>query len=123
MWQSFIVTEQINAGELITLDEAANRLGLSVGKVRRLIEEHDLITIADGKERKVPAHLIKDKETLHGLRGTIILLLDCGLTIGEIVQWLYTDNENLQQHEGTPMAALLAGHKSPVRRAAQMLAI
>lgn len=108
---------------LLSLDEVSNLLGLSIGKVRRLIEEHDLICIKDGKEVKVPADAIHEGEPLHGLRGTVILLKDAGMSIDEIVEWLYTPNENLSSHESTPMAALNAGHKSPVRRAAQMLAI
>jgi excisionase family DNA binding protein len=117
------VSDVFSAVELLTLSEVSDRLGISVGKVRRLIEEFDLITIKDGKEPKVPAELIHDGETLHGLRGTVILLTDSGLQIDEITEWLYTPNENLTEHGSTPMAALLAGHKSPVRRAAQMLAI
>jgi len=123
VWQCCYVLDVFAAVELLTLSEVSDRLGISVGKVRRLIEEFDLITIKDGKEPKVPAELIQGTEPLAGLRGTIILLRDSGLELEEITEWLYTPNENLDQHGSTPMAALLAGHKSPVRRAAQMLAI
>lgn len=117
------MTDLFKSLQLLSLDEVSDRLGLSIGKVRRLIEEHDLISIKDGKELKVPSDAIHGSEPLHGLRGTVILLKDAGLSIDEIVEWLYTPNENLANHESTPMAALNAGHKSPVRRAAQMLAI
>jgi DNA-binding transcriptional MerR regulator len=117
------VRDVFDAVELLTLSEVSDRLNISVGKVRRLIEEFDLLTIKDGKEPKVPAELIHSGEPLHGLRGTIILLRDSGLELDEITEWLYTPNENLVDHGSTPMAALIAGHKSPVRRAAQMLAI
>ena len=123
MWHSCRVTDLFSAVELLSLDEVSVRLGISVGKVRRLIDEHDLVAIKRDKELMVPAELINTGEPLHGLRGTVILLLDAGLPILEIIEWLYTPNENLDAHGVTPMGALLAGHKSPARRAAQMLAI
>ncbi|CAB4604583.1 unannotated protein [freshwater metagenome] len=51
-----------------------------------------------------------------------MMLIDCGLNIQDAVEWIYTENDDLDLHGGTPMKALLAGHKSPVRRAAQFLA-
>jgi len=123
VWHSCRVTDLFSAVELLSLDEVSVRLGISVGKVRRLIDEHDLVAIKRDKELMVPAELINTGEPLHGLRGTVILLLDAGLPILEIIEWLYTPNENLDAHGVTPMGALLAGHKSPARRAAQMLAI
>ncbi len=105
--------------ELISLDKAGDLLNISVGKVRRLIEEHALISIKRGSERLVPREIIVDGEPLHSLRGTIMLLIDCGLGLDAAMEWLYTENDLL---DSTPMASLLAGHKSPVRRAAQFLA-
>ena len=105
--------------EFIDLNRAGELLGISVGKVRRLIEEHSLVTVKRGTERLIPAETIVDGEPLHSLRGTIMLLIDCGIKPDEAVEWLYTENDIL---ETTPMASLLAGHKSPVRRAAQFLA-
>ena len=105
--------------EFIDFDRAGELLGISVGKVRRLVEEHSLVTVRRGAERLIPAETIVDGEPLHSLRGTIMLLIDCGIKVDEAVEWLYTENDIL---ETTPMASLLAGHKSPVRRAAQFLA-
>jgi hypothetical protein len=48
----------------------------------------------------------------------MLQLLDLGLTEEEAIDWLYQDNDALGE---TPMAALLKGHKAPVRRAAQAL--
>lgn len=104
---------------VFSYDEAAQKLGISIGKVRRLVEEHSLISFRRGNDKVIPAETIVDGEPLHSLRGTILLLIDCGVPLEEGITWLYQENELLGS---TPMAALLAGHKSPVRRAAQMLA-
>lgn len=119
MWHSYLVSDVFSSVEFIDYDRAGELLGISVGKVRRLVEEHSLISIKRGSERLIPADIIVDGEPLHSLRGTIMLLLDCGISLMDGIEWLYTENDIL---ETTPMASLLAGHKSPVRRAAQMLA-
>ncbi|MFM5903739.1 MAG: Rv2175c family DNA-binding protein [Microbacteriaceae bacterium] len=113
------MNEVFSTVELISLDKAGELLNISVGKVRRLVEEHALISIKRGTERLIPRDIIIDGEPLHSLKGTIMLLLDCGLGLEDAMEWLYTENDLL---ETTPMASLLAGHKSPVRRAAQFLA-
>lgn len=105
--------------EFIDYDRAGELLGISVGKVRRLVEDHSLVSVRRGSDRLIPAETIVDGEPLHSLRGTVMMLIDCGLKLEDAVEWLYTENEIL---ETTPMASLLAGHKSPVRRAAQFLA-
>lgn len=102
----------------LTIDEVASALGVSASKVRRLIEEHILFAVRVDKEPKVPAHLIQNGEPLSSIRGTMLLLIDMGFTETEAIDWLYTENDNLGS---TPMAALLQGHKAPVRRAAQAL--
>jgi excisionase family DNA binding protein len=111
-----VVTDKIT--EWLTIDEVAQALGLSAGKVRRLIEEHILFSVRVDKEPKIPAHLIVDGEPLSSIRGTMLLLLDLGLKTEEAIEWLYEENDNLDE---TPIAALLKGHKAPVRRAAQTL--
>jgi excisionase family DNA binding protein len=119
LWQSLPVNDVLASVPAISFDEAAELLGISVGKVRRLVEEHSLISFRRGVDKVIPAETIVDGEPLHSLRGTIVLLLDCGVSLQEGIEWLYQPNDLLGE---TPMASLLAGHKSPVRRAAQMLA-
>ena len=111
-----MITDKVS--DWITIDEAAVLLRLSAGKVRRLIEEHSLFSVRVDKEPKIPAHTIIDGEPLSSIRGTLLLLLDIGLQLEEAIEWLYDENDNLGE---TPMAALLKGHKAPVRRAAQTL--
>jgi excisionase family DNA binding protein len=113
------VSDVFSSVDFIDYDRAGELLGISVGKVRRLVEDHSLVSVRRGTDRLIPAETIVDGEPLHSLRGTIIMLIDCGLKLDDAVEWLYTENDIL---ETTPMASLLAGHKSPVRRAAQFLA-
>lgn len=102
----------------LTIDQAAAQLGISSSKVRRLIEEHILFSVRRAKEPMIPAHLIQNGEPLSSIRGTMLLLLDYGFSEQEAIEWLYQVNSDLEE---TPMAALLKGHKAPVRRAAQTL--
>ncbi len=113
------MSDVFSSVDFIDYDRAGELLGISVGKVRRLVEDHSLVSVRRGTDRLIPAETIVDGEPLHSLRGTIIMLIDCGLKLDDAVEWLYTENDIL---ETTPMASLLAGHKSPVRRAAQFLA-
>jgi excisionase family DNA binding protein len=120
VWQSLRVTEPLDQiTDWLTIPEAGELLGIVPGKVRRLIEEHHLIAIkADGVQR-IPAEIIINGEPLPSLRGTIVLLLDSGFTLGGAIKWLYTSEDSLAT---TPMAALIAGRKTEVRRVAQSLA-
>ena len=102
----------------LTIDQAADQLGISSSKVRRLIEEHVLFSVRRGKEPMIPADLIQNGEPLSSIRGTLLLLLDYGFSETEAIEWLYQVNDDLDE---TPMVALLKGHKAPVRRAAQSL--
>ncbi len=119
LWHSYWVIDVFSEVEFIGYDHAGELLGISVGKVRRLVEEHSLVSVKRGSDRLIPAATIVNGEPLASLRGTIMLLIDCGVGLDDAIEWLYTQNDIL---ETTPIASLLAGHKSPVRRAAQMLA-
>lgn len=103
----------------ISVPEAADQLGIPLGKVRRLIEEHHLIAIKRDGVLQIPAEIIVEGEPLPSLPGTIVVLLDAGLSYQEAFEWLYSVDDSLP---GTPMEFLLKGHKSPVRRLAMMLA-
>lgn len=108
-----------NVSEWLTVPEAAEVLGVPLGRVRRMLEEHELISMRIDGVVKIPAEVIVEGEPLASLHGTMIVLLDCVLTEDEAVQWLYTFDEALP---GTPMEFLLKGHKSAVRRLAMLLA-
>ena len=102
----------------LMLDQAAEQLGISTSKVRRLIEEHVLFSVKVEKQPMIPAEIIVGNEPLSSIRGTMLQLMDLGFTEGEAVEWLYEENDILGE---LPISALVKGHKAPVRRAAQAL--
>jgi hypothetical protein len=104
----------------LAIPDLVGILGISVSRVRRLLEDHSLLaTRVDGVLR-VPDVFLRDNEPLPELRGTLIVLADNGFSDEEAMHWLLTEEESL----GTaPIDALLAGRKAEVRRVAQALAI
>lgn len=108
-----------SVSDWLTYPQVAELLGVSSGRVSRLVEEHQLISVKRGREYMVPAHLIQGGQPLPSLRGTIVLFLDAGLTLEDAIVWIYDESEELG---ATPISQLLLGHKAPVRRAAQIFA-
>lgn len=120
MWQSIDVSDVFSSVEKwLTVPEVGELLGLTPGKVHRLVEEHSLFFIVRDGVKVVPAHLIVDGEPLTSLPGTLSVLIDAGFTLGQAIEWLYTPEESLGH---PPIESLLSGRKSEVRRIAQSLA-
>lgn len=120
MWQSIDVSDVFSSVEKwLTVPEVGEVLGLTPGKVHRLVEEHALFFIVRDGVKVVPAHLIVNGEPLSSLPGTLSVLIDAGFTLGQAIEWLYTEEESLGH---PPIESLLAGRKSEVRRIAQSLA-
>ncbi|MBO0985376.1 DNA-binding protein [Rathayibacter sp. SD072] len=103
----------------MTVPDLVEITGLSVSRVRRLLEERHLLgTRRDGK-LVVPSLFLRDGEPMSEIRGTAILLSDSGFSDDEAVEWLLSEDDAL----GTsPVLALRAGRKAEVRRVAQALA-
>lgn len=121
MWQSLVVSNVLsNVSEWLTIPDVAQRLGVPLGRVRRLIEDHHLISIKRDGVQYVPGDALAENEPLASLHGTIVVLLDSGFSLEGAIEWLYTPNEVLGV---TPMAALVAGKKAEIRRLAQALAL
>jgi len=119
----------------LTIPDLAARLGLTVSQARRLVVDRQVLgTRRDGvlvvpAAFVVPGHLAnpaapRDPASsppwtlLAALAGTVTVLADVGLDDDEALAWLLTTDDQLGT---TPVAALRAGHKSAVRRAAQAL--
>jgi hypothetical protein len=107
--------------EWLTFPDVAERLGLDVGRVRRLVQDGYLVAVRRGERNvlSVPAALLNDEGPLPELRGTLSVLSDAGFTAAEALRWLFTSDESLP---GTPAEALRAGRKTEIRRRAQALA-
>lgn len=107
------------AVEWLTMPDLVEVLDEPLGRVRRLIDEHYLVGSRRNGAFAVPAIFIVDGHPLSSLRGTIIVLQDAGFTDDELIDWLLEEEESLGR---SPIAALLDGHKSAVRRLARTLA-
>ena len=109
-------------GPWLTLPDVADQLGIDVGKVRRLVQERDLLAVrrGDPKVLSIPAALLHEGLPLPELRGTLTVLADSGFDEVEAMRWLFTPDESLP---GTPVDALRAGSKTEIRRRAQALAL
>lgn len=103
----------------LTVPELVDVLGVPVGRVRRLIEDHALLASRIDGVLKVPADFIKDGEPLPEIRGTVIVLHDAGYSDDEAMHWMFADNDVLGG--AAPIDALRAGRKAEVRRVAQAL--
>ncbi|WP_416385069.1 Rv2175c family DNA-binding protein [Tersicoccus mangrovi] len=105
----------------LPLPDVAERLGLQVTKVHRLIDDGTLLAMRVGRPpvRSVPADFITEDGPVDSLRGTISVLRDAGFGDDEALRWLFTPDESLP---GRPIDALRTGRKTEIRRRAQALA-
>jgi hypothetical protein len=107
-------------GEWLSLPDVAHLLGMPVSRVKQMLRDRKLLAVRrpDGTVA-VPAAFIDRGEVIHGLAGTLTLLLDCGFSDAEALAWLFTADDSLP---GTPVQALAANRRTEVNRRAQALA-
>ncbi|WP_026365500.1 MULTISPECIES: Rv2175c family DNA-binding protein [Promicromonospora] len=112
-------------GDWLTLPDLAESLDIEVGKARGLVSDRHVIGIKRGERTtfQVPAlFVLPDVEGRPGviptLRGTIMVLADAQFTEPEILEWLFTPNDELGER---PVDALIHGKRAAVRRVAQTL--
>jgi len=112
------VTELV--ADWLTLDEAAERLGLSTTQVRRLVREGDLIAVpVTGRSGpQLPAVFVAEGEVVKGLTGTLRLLADARYDPEESLGWLFSPDPSLP---GRPIDALRENRGGEVRRRAQAM--
>ncbi|NMA77213.1 MAG: helix-turn-helix domain-containing protein [Actinomycetales bacterium] len=106
----------------LTLPDVAERLDVEVTRVRRLIEEGQLIAVRRGDPvvRMIPALMLTDDAIAPYLGGTITVLRDGGFEDEEMLVWLFTADESLP---GRPIDQLRQGRRGEVRRRALALAL
>jgi excisionase family DNA binding protein len=111
-------------GEWLTVPDVAERLGVPLSRVRQFIADREVISIRIGERRVVaiPARFFDDDGPRSDLKGTFTLLADGGMDDPEIIRWLFTPDETLPV-PGAPIDALWAGHKTEIRRRAQIEAL
>lgn len=110
----------ITSEHWLTVPEVCERLGLSPGKVHRLVEERGLMGIKTAGVFRIPEVFLDGAEPLKDLRGTAVVLIDGGFTEEAAVDWLLSESVDLGV---SPVAALHQGRKAEVRRLAQSLAL
>jgi excisionase family DNA binding protein len=105
----------------LTIPEVAERLGVDVTRVRRLVQDRYLVAVRRGERNvlSVPEALLPGDELMPDLPGTLTVLADSGFDAEESLRWLLTPDDSLP---GTPVEALRTGRKTEVRRRAQALA-
>ncbi len=110
---------------VLSIDEAARRLGVEPRKIKQFLRDHLVFTIPgpDGKPA-IPCDIVVKGDDgwhlLENLSGTLTLLADGGFSPAEAAAWLYAHEEELGQ---TPMEALLAGRHHRVNAIASALAL
>ena len=102
----------------LTLADLTEVLGEPLGRVRRMLDELQLVGSRRDGVFKVPAVFIVDGEPIGSLRGTLFVLHDAGFTDDEAIDGLLAPEESIGI---PPIEAPRAGRKSEVRRVAQAL--
>ena len=106
--------------EWLTVPDAADRLGVDVGKVRQLVRDRRILAVRRGEPSRleVPAAFVRDGAVLKGLPGLLTLLADAGYGDDEALRWLFTPDDSLP---GSPVDALAENRGTEVKRRAQAL--
>ena len=105
--------------EWLSLPELVEVLGEPLGRVRRMLDEFQIIGSRRDGAIRVPAVFLLDGHPIPSLRGTIFVLHDAGFTDDEAIEWLLTTDDSIGR---PPIESLREGRKSEVRRVAQGLA-
>ena len=107
-------------GDWLDWAACAERLGVSVSKVRQLIREHQLAAVVTppGAGQQVPAELLLDRAVVKGVPGVLTVLHDAGYDDREALTWLFTADDTLP---GRPIDALRENRGSEVKRRAQAM--
>ncbi|MGL5864614.1 MAG: Rv2175c family DNA-binding protein [Dermatophilaceae bacterium] len=111
-------------GRWLTIPDLADRVGMSLGGARRLVEDREVLAVRVGERQilSVPEAFVGDEGPLPPLRGTFTVLADGGMDDADIIRWLFTDDDTLPV-PGSPLDALRAGFTTEVRRRAMEQAL
>lgn len=104
----------------LTVPDVSEMLGVTPGRVHRLIEDRQLLSRRIEGVARIPQDFFVDHAPLPEIRGTALLLHDGGFTDDEALEWFLNYDDTLGT---TPLDALRSGRKTEVRRLAQSLAL
>jgi hypothetical protein len=109
-------------GDWLDWSQCGEALGVSVSRVRRLIQEHQLAAAVTERSagQRVPAALIQDGAIVKGVPGLLTLLHDGRYDDREILTWLFSEDDSLP---GRPIDALRENRGAEVKRRAQAMAL
>lgn len=105
--------------EWLDWSRVAALLGVTPGKVRTMIREHELAAAVPGAGGgpQVPALLIQDGAVVKGIPGLLTVLHDRHFDDRECIAWLFSDDDL----PGRPIDALRENRGAEVKRRAQVL--
>ncbi len=105
----------------LSLPELADRLDLTISKVRQLLREGRLVAVDRGEPpvKQVPVELVVDGRLVKGLAGALTVLRDAGYSDLEALRWLLTEDPAIS---GRPVDLMAAGRDTAVKRRAMALA-
>ena len=114
---------EVLVGDWATVPDIAERWGVPLSRVRQHLADRELLAWRTGERGvvSVPAKFLDHEGPRHELKGTFTVLADGGMNDEEILRWLFTPDDTLPV-DGAPIDALIAGHKTEVRRRAQVTA-
>lgn len=105
---------------MLSLTDAATRLGVGAAQVKQLVKEQKLLAVRTAEGLVVPADVLDGDAPVKHLSGVLTLLHDGGFSSEEAWEWLTTPDDSLP---GTPLQALHENRATEVKRRAQALAV
>lgn len=93
-------------------------LGESPNRVKRYLEDNQLLATKVDGVLQIPALFFQGNEPLKELKGTITMLRDGGYSPEESLRWLLEEEELLGS---APIAAIREGRKTEIRRVIQRI--
>lgn len=114
-----------NSGEetVLTYAEVATRIGVRESRVADLVREHRLISLTREGVKYIPEVFLNRTssgwEINKFVPGVVALLADGGYSDGEIIHYLFTEDDSLP---GRPVDALHGHRAREVMRRAQAMA-
>lgn len=104
---------------MLSLTDAAKRLGTSPNGIRSLVRDGALLSVRrPGLGQVVPEEQLDGDAPVKHLKPVLTLLRDAGYDDEEALRWLTTADESLP---GTPLQALHENRATEVKRRAQAL--